>query len=537
MTNKANVLALTCLELAVLVGLCAPCQSEEVEIDRYLIEVVRDHVNNIVHYRNKLLREPHRPTYHFVVPEGIAEPFDPNGAIYWNGRYHLFYIFQERRPRDNYRGDSWGHVSSHDLVHWRWHPTALEPSGDEVGMYSGNAFLDKDGVPTFVYQGLGSGNCIASSTDPDLNVWVKSPHNPVIPYPEVAVDEGEFEFREILSELPEYGRYDVWDPHAWLEGDTYYMICGDNGGWPYDKPTLWKSEDLIDWEFVGDFMHHDMPEVKGYLKKAHDCPDFFKLGDKYVFILLGGGARYYIGQWKNEQFYPEYHQRLLGTVAPESMLDGKGRRILWAWVMDPFYGRRDEFILTRGWSGTMTLPRVLTMGDGVLHIEPVEELKSLRHSPVQLRNLTVNAGSEMKISQVSGDTLELEFTVDPGDAEQCGIKVRCSPDGEEQTLVVYDIGNKVIRADATNSTLDEKYKQGWGTKLEAPFELKSGELLNLRIFLDRSIMEVYVNKRQCITQRIYPTREDSQGLVLFARGGDIQIPEFNAWKMHPSNPW
>jgi beta-fructofuranosidase len=66
---------------------------------------------------------------------------------------------------------------------------------------------------------------------------------------------------------------------------------------------------------------------------------------------------------------------------------------------------------------------------------------------------------------------------------------------------------------------------------------KPGEKLNLRIFLDRSIMEVYVNKRQCITQRIYPTREDSQGLVLFAEGGDVQVPELNAWETHPSNPW
>jgi hypothetical protein len=116
MKKWTDSLTIVCLGLAVMVGLSTLCQAQEVEIDRYLVEVVRDHVNNIVHYRNKLLREPHRPTYHFVTPEGIAEPFDPNGAIYWNGRYHLFYIFQERRPRANYRGDSWGHVSSHDLL-------------------------------------------------------------------------------------------------------------------------------------------------------------------------------------------------------------------------------------------------------------------------------------------------------------------------------------------------------------------------------------------------------------------------------------
>jgi len=509
--------------------------------DQHIVEVVRDHVNNIVHYRDKLLREPHRPTYHFVVPEGIAEPFDPNGAIFWNGRYHLFYIFQERRPRRAYRGDSWGHVSSHDLVHWRWHPTALQPGGLEVAIYSGNAFINKDGVPTIVYQGLGAGNCYATSTDPNLDVWKKSPDNPVIPYPEVAAEEDtagwESHFREILRELPEYGKYDVWDPHAWLEGDTYYMISGDNGSWPYPESTLWKSENLTDWDFVGDFLHHDLPNVNE--KWNVDCPDFFKLGDKHVLVLLGGGCRYYIGEWKNEQFHPEYHWRMIGSGAPESMLDDKGRRIMWAWVPDPYYGRRDQFILSRGWSGTLTLPRVLTLGDGVLHIEPVEELNVLRHDHTQLKNLAVTADSELRIDDVAGDTLELDLTIDRGHADQCGIKVRCSPGGEEETLILYDAEKKVIRIDTTNSTLDENYRREGSrrSKREAPFELKSGELLNLRIFLDRSIMEVYVNKRQCVTQRIYPSREDSQGIVVFSKGGDIGIPVFDAWKMHPSNPW
>jgi len=506
--------------------------------DDFSTRVVREHINAISLYRDKLLREPHRPTYHFVVPEGIAEPFDPNGAIYFKGRYHLFYIFQNIRPREGYRGDSWGHVSSHDLVHWRFHPTALKPSGLEVAIYSGNAFINKRGVPTIVYQGLGAGNCIATSTDPDLNVWVKSPHNPVVPYPEVAVDEGEFEFREILDRLPEYGKYDVWDPHAWLDGDTYYLISGDNSGWPHREPTLWKSKDLIKWKFLGDFLHHDMPDVDEDWQV--DCPDFFKIGDKYMLLCLGPDCRYYIGEFKNEKFYQEHHAHMRGCSAPESMLDDKGRRIMWAWVPDPYYGRRDQFIMKRGWSGTWTLPRVLTLVDGILHMEPAEELKTLRGKHTQLKNLSVKAHTELKIDEVAGDTLELDLTIDPRDAVQCGIKVRCSPGGEEETAIVYDPKNKTIRIDLAKSTLDEFYTT-WakrrGFKQEAPFELKPGELLNLHIFLDRSIMEVFVNGRQCITQRLYPTRDDSKGIALFAKGGNIKVPKFDSWKINPSNPW
>src|SRR5437870_13879282 len=97
--------------------------------------------------REKLLRDPYRAGYHFVIPEDYAMPFDPNGAIYWKGRYHLFYIFQDRGVH------KFGHVSSLDMVHWRHHPPALFPTPDspEKGIYSGNCFVNKKGEATMVY--------------------------------------------------------------------------------------------------------------------------------------------------------------------------------------------------------------------------------------------------------------------------------------------------------------------------------------------------------------------------------------------------
>ena len=84
---------------------------------------------------SKILSDPSRPGYHFVIPEGLGMPFDPNGAIYWKGRYHLFYIFQDKRS--GRRDHHWGHVSSTDLFHWRHHPTGLVS-----GMFSGNCFIN-----------------------------------------------------------------------------------------------------------------------------------------------------------------------------------------------------------------------------------------------------------------------------------------------------------------------------------------------------------------------------------------------------------
>jgi beta-fructofuranosidase len=75
------------------------------------------------------------------------------------------------------------------------------------------------------------------------------------------------------------------------------------------------------------------------------------------------------------------------------------------------------------------------------------------------------------------------------------------------------------------------------TEQAAPFELRQGEKLELRIFIDRSILEVFANGRQCITQRIYPTRKDSLGVELFSKGGSITVESIKAWDMAATNPW
>ncbi len=511
--------------------------------DDFNTRIIQDYISSMHLYRDKLIKDKYRPRYHFVIPEGIAHPFDPNGAIYWKGRYHLFYIFQPYRPRKGHRGDCWAHISSHDLVHWRFHPTALKPADDdpEVAIYSGNAFLDKDGVPTIIYQGLGAGNCIAKATDDNLDHWEKSRSNPVIPYPEFVLDNDRAEFRIILDKLPEYGKYDVWDPHAWLDGDTYYSISGDNDSWPAKQATLWKSKDLEKWKLVGDFFHHDEPG--GVL----DCPDFFKLGNKYVLLYLNEGLKYTIGDFRNEQFYPEKHGTMTWKsgvgYAPESLLDNKGRRIMWAALNDSrtHWGEAQIQLTEHAWAGTLTLPRVLSLDkNGVLNMEPVEELKVLRAEHVQKKNLSVK-NSELRIDDIKGNDLELDINISPQDAKEFGIKVCCAPDGSEQTTIVYDSKKKNVRVDLSRTSLDkslmEWFYERHNYKQEAELKLKPNETLNFHIFLDRSVMEIFVNNRLCLTHRIYPSRDDSKGIVLFAKGGKIKIPVFNAWKMHPSNPW
>jgi beta-fructofuranosidase len=134
------------------------------------------------------------------------------------------YIFQD--PSLPNGGHSWGHVSSADLLNWTQHPTALAPNpGDaDTGIFSGNAFVSKEGVPMLCWFGIDAGVCIAEAEDDDLLRWKKHPQNPVIPIPK----EGE----------PGHGEYTVWDPYLWLEGETYYCLLGGNR-FPNGKDTLY----------------------------------------------------------------------------------------------------------------------------------------------------------------------------------------------------------------------------------------------------------------------------------------------------------
>jgi len=478
----------------------------------------------------------HRPRYHFMAPEGICAPFDPNGAIFWQGRYHLFYIVQIEGE-----GDCWGHASSIDLLHWTIHPLALVPGDRDGKIWSGCALLDKEGVPTIVYLGWKKGICVARSYDDNLIKWEKDTASPVIPMPK----EG----------TPEFDQYTVHDPHVWLEGETYYAIL--NGFRlplkEYDTAYLFKSRDLVNWEYLSPF--YEPNPLWTDPKEDCACPDFFQIGDTRMLLCIShyAGARYYLGRFENEKFYPESHARMNwpgGTMfAPESLLDGNGRRIFWGWVCA---GRSLEALKAAGWSGVMSMPRVLSMGDdGTVCIEPVKEIERLRINPVGRENLELADGVEVPLEEVRGTAWEMVLDIEPGDASRIGLRVCCSPDGVEQTEIIFDPAAGTLSVDISKSSLspDVLWPWPWPFKTEreehlgadcvqtAPFSLAAGENLKLRVFLDGSILEIFANNRQCITQRIYPTREDSTGVVLFSQGGSARVRTLQAWEMAATNPW
>jgi beta-fructofuranosidase len=482
------------------------------------------------------------PTYHVsALPrEGLARPYDANGCIYWKGKYHLMYIYQDpKRPQG---GHCWGHAVSTDLVNWTFLPPALvpEPGDPDVGIFSGNAFLNKDGVPMLCWFGVGAGVCVATAQDDDLIVWKKHPANPIIPMPKPG--------------QPGHGVYTVWDPYLWREGNDYYCLLGGNT-LPNGKDTLYtmKSPDLVKWTPLHPFFEH--PDLT-WTTPGEDCscPDFFKIGDKYALLCISHkvGGRIYLGRFENERFHPEKHIRMNWPggqfFAPESLVDPNGRRIIWAWVTDP------RTILTQKatGSGVQSLPRVLALTpDGTLTITPAPELQNLRRNARHLNGLTVAADSETTLDGVRGDTLELAIEIDPGQAKEVGLAVRCSPDSKEQTTVWFRPESHVLSLDVSHSTLrrDVVYTQNPldtggllrgsdyakpRTTVDAPFDLKPGEPLKLRVFLDKPMLEVFANDRQCITQQVFPASKEALGVKILARGGPVVVRSVKAWDMAPA---
>ena len=458
-----------------------------------------------------------RPSWHLTIAEGTGMPFDPNGAVYKDGVYHLWYLYQAEA------GHHWQHLTSVDLYHWRWQRNDLkhhEGDADE-GIFSGNAFVAKDGNVVIAYHGLGTGgNCVAYSSDPELANWKKPKSNPI-------AKPG-------------------WDPHMWLQDGKYYMLSGGipvSEGKP-NPPVLYTGNSYVEpMEQVGPFMSKELPMVDDF--EDISCPDFFPLEDKWVLLCISHhrGARYYIGTWNGKQFTPETHHRMNwpgGTMfAPETLLDNKGRRILWSWVLDRKSGVS---------SGTMSMPRVLTLSKDKksLNIEPAKEIELLRYNKAEEKPFVVPAGRTVELNHIKGKSLEVDLTIDPGSARRFGLNLFASTDGREHTPVAIDLDKKTLTVGMTSSSLDKPaYREfvmfhepnpDMQTQ-EAPLEIQKGEKIHIRAFIDKSILEVFVNGKQCITQVVYPTLADAQHVQVFSEDGSIRVESAKGWSLFPAMQW
>ena len=509
--------------------------------------------------REQLLADPYRPTYHFCLPEDMGQPGDPNGAFYANGRYHLMYLYSRRGE-----GFCWGHISSKDLVHWRHHPDAIRPGHGDEGCFSGGGFVDDDGTAYLSYSMLPrrtqkeiseikggtefGGIGLAVGSGAHFDSWTKLDVNPVIKSTQWGIMEAE-------RPNGEKAFLGTADPsNIWKKDGRYYVLTGNLpvlnkvGRVPTapiseqgDRLYLFVSEDLKNWKYQHVF-YERRPE---WTDRSEDnmCPSFLPLPSSpdggpasrkhlLLFISHNKGCQYYVGDYRNDRFYQDNHGRMSWTdntfFAPEALVDKQGRQIMWAWLTDNPPGEK-----AKGWSGVYGLPRTLWLGeDDTLRMQPVKELENLRGNEKSWQGITLADGETKKLEGVVGDSCELLIEIKPGDSLRCGLKVRASGDGQEETLLYYDAGAKQLVFDSTRSGA-----AGRKVVERAPFTLKKGEILKLRVFVDKSVVEIFANDRQAISRRVYPGRGDSLGVVLFANGPGAQFKRIKSWEMAPANPY
>ncbi|NMP11614.1 GH32 C-terminal domain-containing protein [Paenibacillus polymyxa] len=508
---------------------------------RYVLDTFHEGIQPQLNYdeikldRTPLLLDRHRPQYHVSPPAHWMN--EPHAPIYFDGQYHLFYQHNPQGPF--FHQIHWGHWVSQDLVHWRDLPVALAPEKDQLapdGIWSGSATYDADGLPVlFFTAGNDSASpnqsvALARSTytldgNPDLVQWVKHPE------PLIVQKKG----------MGAFG--DFRDPFVWKDDDGWYALVGSGieGG----AALAFASQDMLNWTYKGPFFKADIQKFP-YLGPIWELPVLLPLGrdkqgvNKHLLLVspVGKGADvevfYWIGQLdkQNLSFIPDQEEPQLIDVGdfhftgPSGMVDPKtGRNIVFTIAQGD---RTSEMEYKSGWAHNGGLPlSVYLRDDGRLGIEPIQELQSLRGPKrLSLRDQSL-AETNVQLRNVHGDMLEIQLELEPGSAKKFGIKVRCTPDGEEETLLYYNWNQAMLLVDRSKTTLHPGEKCGGvqGGKLEL-----LGENLKLHIYLDRSMVEAYANGLKSLTTRVYPSRMDALGLEIWGDGEPF-VKSLDIWDM------
>jgi beta-fructofuranosidase len=499
--------------------------------------------------RRTLAADPYRPLYHFVSPEGRLN--DPNGLCFWQGQWHLFYqAFPPANPRPH-----WGHAISDDLIHWRDLPYAIEP-GPEEACWSGSTLVEDDRVIA-IYHGHQLGNMVAVASDPLLLDWVKVTGTAVIPNPCPIWTRttGDEPMPGVAGTPPPAGAINfVYDPCIWKQGDFYYSTSGGTlphapSGRRTRAQFLYRSRDLATWEYLHPFLEGD---IYGLAGDDGGCPYFWPIGDRHILLHYShmSGGHYLLGDYDTtrDKFVVTHGGRFTfgpwypgGVHAPTATPDGHGG-VIALFNINPAKP-------TLGWNQIMSLPRRLTLiGKDELAMAPAGDIESLRrdHRHVEARVLPANC--EAVLDGVGGKAIEIAAEIEPRDAQMVELNVLRAPGKEEFTRIAFykhrgyvdwDRSDGWARfRDARDSliTLDTSYASELPdvesrAPETAPVYLAPGETLKLRVFVDKSVVEVFANGRQCAVVRVYPGRDDSSGLSLRAQGADAALCSLDVWQM------
>ena len=432
--------------------------------------------------------DPNRPVYHFLPPANWNN--DPNGLLFYDGYYHLFY--QHNPYGDRWDWMHWGHARSKDLVSWQYLPIALWPSVDkgEEHCFSGSGFIKDNGKPILVYTSIGHEYpevWAANLEDDSLFNWEKNPADPIL----------------VMGDHK--GQYiDDWrDPYVFRDQGETYMVVGGHPQSGKGSIMLYKSMNnkLTKWDYLG---------VPFSGKEENwECPNFFKIGDKYVLIYSPHGrVKYYTGHmdFKNIKFTPDYHGDVddgQNYYAPNTLQKADGRRVLFGWIPD--------FKQDQGWQGAITLPRDLSIDEkGRLIQKPVPELTKLRGNHFGEKNVKLLNSS--KKLDVDYPQFEMMINISNGGTKEIAFRF------SEENGKPYEI----ILTPQTFFFGDDKVAL-------SPGLIKKIETVQL--FFDRTVIEIFVNGgKVCATKVIYLDK-DNLNFEIFNPTGELTLKEVNIWQL------
>ncbi len=441
--------------------------------------------------------DPNRPRYHFVPPANWMN--DPNGTIYHNGEFHLFYQFNPAKPK--WGNLHWGHAKSKDLVHWEHLPIALAPDGfpGEMHCWSGCCAVANDGTPTIFYTSMNSKSLLTrakrysqqwmATGSPDFLTWEKNPSNPVLS----KALHGE--------QIPQHWR----DPYVWQEVGKWWMVlCGQFSGEKFGRVFLYQSKNLLDWEYIGVLSQGTKKQGKGW-----ECPNYFKLGQKRVLVVSPyGPVIYSIGDFDGVRHHADAWQIFdhgKKFYATNTYLDEQGRTILVGWVK----------AVGEGWAGCLSLPRQVDLIDGnQLSIRPIPELEKLRQSHQdferKLDTVTENAGT----APIYGERVEIKARYQFQVAELFGFKLI---DDEDEHALVFDF---------------QTHRLQFGKDYADLQFTRDSDQVELHIFVDHTVIEIFINEREVYTTLFYPKLAETHALKIspFAKNAKGRF-SMDVWKL------
>lgn len=334
----------------------------------------------------------------------------------------------------------------------------------------------------------------AATSDDELIRWEKVPANPVV------------------SEVLHGGKkiYDWRDPFVFREGRKTFMVLGGSlneskGG--QAVVTIYEAEnpELTKWKYRG--VLFQLPDAEA---RTAECPNFFKLDDEWVlFVSPYGKVQYFVGEFdaENCRFLPRARGLLdhgPNFYAPNTMLVPDGRRLVWGWV--------NGFPKGRGWNGCLSLPRQLSFSrDGQLRQVPAPQLIKLRGEPMEYRDVRME-NADQGFALPASDTLEIEAEIELLSASS--VQLAIENENKERPVTMSFNGMELRVLDA-----------------KAPLPVAKGERkLKLRVFIDRSVMEVFANETVCVTKTI-PLLGPNSNFSVRGEGGTAGLKRLRSWPM------